>query len=475
MKFKTLNDRFVEIDQKDLHALKNSLKGAILLDGDHGYEQAREIWNGIFDRRPTAIVLCSEAQDVMKAVTFARAHNILVSVKSGGHSITGNAVCDQCLTIDLSGMRSVHVDPRNMTVRAEGGATLADVDEATQEHGLAVPFGVVSLTGIAGLTLGGGYGHLRRKHGLTIDNLVSVEIVTADGQLLKASRKVNPDIFWGVRGGGGNFGVVTTFEYMLHKVGPDVFLVYTVYSLDDAEVVIEKGKEYMFNDAPDEVSAEFQFAKRPDSEDYHEAERGKRVVIVRAMYSGDPEEGKRMMSTLRELAKPLLDKSSVMKYTEVQRFTDYTVPAGMRYYSTGIMTDDINDKALKTLVKAYSSVGFSEVGVTGLWHTAGAISRVNADETPYSARDNNFMIVIDLGWTDPGLDEEQIKWGRKLKKDLLKAFPDREETGYINFQPGDNNRSEVSAAYGDNFDRLQEVKRKYDPDNFFRLNHNIPP
>lgn len=475
MKFKTLDGRFAEIDQKDLHALKNTVKGTVLLQGEHGYESARAIWNGIFNMMPSAIVVCREAQDVMKAVTFARTHNILVSVKSGGHSITGNAVCDRCLTIDLSSMRKVSVDPRNMTARAEGGAILSDVDEATQEYGLAVPFGVVSLTGIAGLTLGGGYGHLRRKYGLTIDNLVSVEIVTADGQLLMANRKVNPDIFWGVRGGGGNFGIVTSFEYMLHKVGPEVYLVYVVYSLDDAEDVIHKGKDYMLKDAADEVSAEFQFAKMPETEEYPPEVRGKRVVIVRGMYSGDAEDGKREMDPLRHLAEPLFDNSTVMKYTEVQKFTDSTVPAGMRYYSTGIMADDINDKAMKALVETYNTVDFAETGVTGVWHTGGAISRVGPEETPYSARDNNFMIVIDLEWTDPSNDKEQIEWGRKLKKKIMDAFPDRRESGYINFQPGDNNRSEVSAAYGENFGRLQEIKRKYDPDNFFRLNHNIPP
>lgn len=465
----------MEIDQFDLHKLSNSLKGTVFLQGEEGYDEAITIWNGIFSRKPSAIIQCAEAQDVMKAVTFSRSHNLLVSVKSGGHSITGYAVCDGCLTIDLSRMRKVSVDSKNMTVKAEGGALLSDVDGATQKHGMAVPFGVVSLTGIAGLTLGGGYGHLRRKYGLTIDNLVSVEIVTADGQLLKANRKVNPDLFWAVRGGGGNFGIVTSFEYMLHEVGPEVYFLYVYYPLEEADEIVPKAREYMMNDVSDDVSAEFQFAKIPESKEYDQKIRGKRVLIIRGMHSGSIEEGRKELDPLRTMGTPLLDLTSVLDYVEVQRYTDDTVPAGMRYYSTGIMVDNIDENVLKALTEEYSTVGFQNTGVTGVWHTGGAVSRVAPDDTPYSARDNNFMIVIDLGWTDPSEDEAQIEWGRNLKRRIKEAFPDREESGYINFQPGDNNSSEVSAAYGLNYEALRTIKKRYDPDNFFRINHNIPP
>lgn len=473
--FRSLESGTIDVSDSEIHELGRSIDGSIYLPGTEEYENSRKIWNGIFRLKPSAIVNCMSPGDVSKAVRFAKTHNLLVSVKSGGHSITGKAMCDGCLAISLSDMRGVTVDAENRTAVAEGGALLSDVDIATQEYGLATPFGVVSMTGIAGLTLGGGYGHLRRKYGLTVDNLLSVEIVTAEGDTINASEDENSDLFWAVRGGGGNFGIVTKFQYRLHEVGPDVYFVYTSYPLEEAGNVVRKARDYLFDKVSDKVSAEFQFAKVPDTDNYPEATRGKRVLVVRGMYSGTIEEGRKEMDFLRKITTPLLDESGVMPYLKVQSYTDGTVPNGMRYYSTGVMVEDINDDALDILIDEYSKVTFAETGVTGVWHTGGAIGRVGLSDTPYIARDNNFMIVIDCGWTDPKDDDEQIAWGRNLKKRLLSAYPGISERGYINFQPGDDNQSETSAAYGENTKRLREIKRKYDPENFFRLNHNIKP
>ncbi|AKA47830.1 hypothetical protein IX51_00615 [uncultured archaeon] len=451
------------------------MKGSLFFPGSQEYESSVRIWNGMFQKKPAAIAYCKETADVAKAVKLARRHGLLTSVRSGGHHVAGNSLCDGGLTIDLTYMNKVSVNQEKMSVKAQGGALLEDVDRLTQLYGLATPFGVVSKTGIAGLTLGGGYGHLRRKYGLTIDNLLSVELVKADGSVTHADETQNQDLLWAVKGGGGNFGIVTEFEYKLHSVGPMLYQVYTAYPLSEGIGVLKRGRKFLADEVSDDVSAEFQLAKIPDTRFYPMEMRGERVVVMRAVHAGPVKKGKEEMEFLRHLGTSLYDSSGPRSYVDIQTYTDNTVPNGIRYYSTGIMVQELKDELLELMVEEYSKVDLDEVGVTGIWHTGGAISRVESSETAYAARDNQYMIVIDLGWSGKENDRQQIGWGRGLKKKIRDLYPEKEETGYINFQPGDNDKLEISAAYGKNSGRLSEIKRKYDPDNFFRVNHNIKP
>lgn len=468
IKFLTLSGSTVNIKVAEIEKLSSSMRGKIHLPGSRKYEALRKIWNGRFQRYPAAIAECRETADVSKVVRFARSYNIFVTIRSGGHHISGIALHDGALTIDLSYMNKVVVDPKGMRVVAQAGCTLGDVDRATQLYGLATPFGVVSKTGIAGLTLGGGIGHLRRKYGLTIDNLLSVEIVMADGSVITASTTQNQDLFWALRGAGmGNFGVVTKFEYKLHRVGPMLYQVYTAYPLEEGVEVMKNGKQFFTEDLDYNISAEFLLQKVPDSRLYPMEIRGRRVVVMRGVYAGDVEEGRRKMEPLRHLGTPIYDSSGPRSYIDIQTYKDETTPDGLRYYSTGLMLPELKDEFIELMVEEYSTVSFEDVGVTGIWHTGGAIKRVGIDETAYSARDNEFMVVIDLAWSDPKEDKAQIRWAKTLKKKIKQLYPTIEEKAYINFTPGDNEKFEALTAYSKNLKKLLEIKKNYDPDNFF--------
>lgn len=464
-----------EIPYEAIDELRKRIFGRIIRKKDRDYGEVKKIWNAMFQKSPGLIVRCRGTLDVVETVNFARKHNILFTVRSGGHNITGSSNAGDCMMIDLSEMNGVIVDPKNRIAMAQGGALLGDVDRETQVFGLATPFGVVSKTGIAGLTLGGGYGHLRRQFGLTIDNLVGVEMVLADGRVVFANNQENSNLFWAIRGGGGNFGIVTRFDYRLHPVGPKVAFQYTVYPLEKGLTVFKKGREYMFKKAPLELSAEFQMIKFPDLPTVDQRIRGKRTVVVRSVYSDDPDEGMIICDELRTLEEPLLDETRVEDYVYVQSYKDDELPVGWYYYSTGIMLPDITEDFMKLLLVEYESVPFDFSAVTGVWHTGGAISSVPIDGTAYAARNNNFMVVIDCAWPDKSENETQVAWGRSLKNKIKDLYPGITDTGYINFQTGDDKRAESLAAYGANFHRLQEIKTKYDPDNLFRFNHNIPP
>ena len=473
--FRGLDGSSVPVPSRELDELSRALNGEILFPGTPGFRETCEIWNGIFQRVPAALVRCRGTADVVHGIRFARSHGILTAVKSGGHSVTGHALVEGGLVLDLSPMRGVWVDPAHRVAHVQGGALLRDVDAETQRYGLATPLGVVSKTGVAGLTLGGGYGHLRRKWGLTIDNLLGAEVVTAEGEVLEVDGDHHPDLFWALRGGGGNFGVVTRFDYRLHPVGPRIFQIYRAYPLAAAWEIVRTAREFLVHQAPDEISAEFQFAKIPFGDAFDPSLHGKRVVLLRAVHAGTPEEGRRDLRPLLELGPFLYDRSGEMSYVDLQRYVDTGLPNGGRYYSTGLLVDRLGDDLLKILFDEYSRVGFDQSAVTGIWHTGGAISRVPVPATPYIGRTDSFMIVIDSAWTDPSEDRAQIAWGRNLKRQLLERSVGAGDRGYINFQPGEDVRSEAEAAYGENIARLRRVKRLYDPSNFFRRNHNILP
>src|SRR5829696_8800728 len=447
------------------------LRGELLRPDDADYEQARKVWNGLIDRHPALIARCAGIGDVIDSVNFAREHKLLLAVRGGGHNVAGNAVCDGGLVIDLSPMKGIRVDPERRTVRTEGGATLGDLDRETQVFGLATPLGVVSKTGIAGLTLGGGIGWLRRKYGLSSDNLVSVDVVTADGGFLTASETENEDLFWGIRGGGGNFGVVTSFEYRLYSVGPEVIFCFVLYPGDRAREVLRFGEQYMA-EAPDEVSPVGVLGRVPSVEIFPERWHGEPFVAFLAMYVGDVEEGERVLRPLRELGGPIADLSARMPYTEAQAVLDEDYPSGWHYYWKSVNLDGLGDEVIERLTY-HAWAAPSEHSTIDVWYQGGAMARVGTSETAFGDRSSPILLGIEANWEDPQDDEVNLAWVRSCFSDMR-----RFSNGglYLNF-PGFLEEGEqlLRDVYGENYERLVALKNKYDPTNLFRLNQNIKP
>ena len=453
----------------DVRAFASGLRGPLIRPGDPDYDAARAIQNGLIDRRPELIVRCSGAADVVDAVNFARTRDLLLAVRGGGHNVAGNAVCDGGLVVDLSSMRGVHVDPRTQTVRVEGGATWADVDRETQVFGLATPGGVVSTTGVAGLTLHGGMGHLRRKHGLSIDNLLSVDIVTADGHLRTASADENAELFWAIRGAGSNFGAVTSFEFRAFRLGPTVMLCAPMYALEDAPRVVPAWRDFMAS-APDEVSSLVVFWSVPAG--FPEDILGRPVVITAAVYTGAPEDGARILQPLRELAAPVVDLSAPMPYTAIQSAFDPFFPKGLLMYWKSLYVDELSDQLIADLCRL-AAARPSPRSPIDIWHHGGAMRGVDAGATAFGRRDAPFMLSFDSTWSDPRETERNIAWTREAW-----AAMHRYSSGglYLNF-PGFGEEKEdlLRAAYGPNYERLQALKASHDPTNLFRMNLNIAP
>jgi FAD/FMN-containing dehydrogenase len=459
------------VDLDALEGFVGQVRGPVLRPGNPGYDEARAIWNGLIDRRPALIVQCTGTADVVDAVNFAREQNLLLSVKGGGHNVAGNAVNDGGLVIDLSHMRGIHVDPGTGIVRAQGGATWGDADRESQLHGLAVPGGVVSTTGIAGLTLHGGVGHLRRKHGLSIDNLLWVDIVTADGQLRRASATENDDLFWAVRGAGSNFGVVTTFEFQAHPVGPMVMVGAIFYPLEDARELLPAWRDVMAF-APEELSSLAICWSVPPAEPFPEPLHGRPVLAVAGAYAGSVDDGERVVQPLRELGQPLIDLSGPWPWVGLQSGFDALFPKGEYRYWKSRSLAELPAAAIDEIVD------FAERRPTPLtdvviWHHGGAMSRVGESDTAYAGRDAAFLVTGEANWTDPSQTDDALAWGR--------AFWDAmgpHSTGglYLNFAGlGEEKEALVRAGYGVNYDRLAKLKAKYDPTNLFRMNLNIPP
>jgi FAD/FMN-containing dehydrogenase len=459
------------VDEEGLQGFVQGVRGNVLRPGDPGYDDARAIWNGLIDRKPALIVQPTGAADVVDAVNFAREHELLLSIKGGAHNVAGNAVNDGGLVIDLSKMRGVHVDPSTQTVRAQGGATWGDCDRETQLFGLAVPGGVVSTTGIAGLTLHGGVGHLRRKYGLSIDNLLSVDIVTADGQLRTASESENEDLFWAVRGAGSNFGVVTSFEFQAHPVGPMVMVGAVFYAHEDAKTVLPAWRDYMA-EAPDELSALAFFWNVPPHEPFPPEHHGKPVFIIAGVYSGSTEEGEPVVQPLRELAAPLIDLSGPWPWLGLQSgFDDLFPPGDLRYWKSRALAE-LTQEAMDDIVDWAGRRPTPLTDIT-VWHHGGAMSRVGETDTAYAGRDAPFLVTGEVSWTDSAQNDEAIAWGREFW-DVM----GRHSTGglYLNFPGlGEEKEELVKAGYGVNYERLAALKAEYDPSNLFRMNLNITP
>ena len=449
--------------------LKGTVKGEILRPRDSAYENARKIWNAMIDKRPAVIVRCVTTADVVHAVNFARDHGVVLAVRGGGHHIAGNALCDDGLVIDLSKMKAARVDPARRRVTIEGGATLADLDAATQAHGLATPVGINSTTGIGGLTLGGGFGWLSRKYGMTVDNLESAEVVTAAGEVVRASATEHPDLFWALRGGGGNFGVVTRFEFRLHPVGPDVLSGLIVYPLAEAKAVLQQYRDFVAT-APDDLAVWPVLRQAPPLPFLPKEVHGQGIVALALLYAGHPKQGEPLIAPLRKFGTPLGEHVGVQPYTAWQQAFDPLLTPGARNYwkshNFSRLADGLFDVVIAYIGKLPSpqcEIFFGAIG--------GATTRPAPSSAAYAHRDAQFVMNVHGRWLDPADDQRCVSWARDY---FHASAPFATGSVYVNFLTADEG-DRVRAAYGPNHDRLAQVKRTYDPDNLFRMNQNIKP
>ncbi len=451
--------------------LASQLGGEAILPGDPAYEAARRVWNGMIDRRPAVVARCRGVADVIACVRFAADHDLLLAVRGGGHNVAGFGTCDGGFVIDLSAMRGVRVDPGRHTVRAEGGATWAELDRETQTFGLAAPGGIVSTTGIAGLTLGGGQGWLRRTHGMTSDNLISADVVLADGSFVTASETENPDLFWALRGGGGNFGVVTSFEYRLHPVGPMVAFAGPVYPLEESVQVMAGFRDFVA-DARDEINATATWWSIPAVPAFPVAVHGREVLILGAMYAGLPADGEAHLMPLRQIAEPILDLSATLPFTAVQQLFDPFFPPGeQRHYWKSPYLAELGSEVVKEIA-SWMERRPSSMSMSSVWALGGALGRFDPDATAAGERHAPFVLEILANWAEPEETESNVTWAREFFVAM-----ERYGTGKTNLNfPGlGEDPRFVRAAFGRNFGRLASLKQKYDPANLFRLNQNIDP
>jgi FAD/FMN-containing dehydrogenase len=449
------------LDDAAIRDLRAGLRGALLQPTDPGYDTARTIDNAMIDRRPALIARCAGAADVLAAVRFARARDLLVSVRAGGHNVAGNAICEGGLVIDVSSMKGVRVDPAARTVRAEAGVTWGDLDAETQAFGLATTGGVISTTGIAGLTLGGGVGWLNGRFGLACDNLIAADVVTADGRLLHASEQEHADLFWGLRGGGGNFGIVTSFEYRLHPLGPMVLSGPVFHPAARAREVLRFYREVSAGE-PDELTTYAGLLTGPD---------GAPLVGIVPCYAGPPDQGEKVVERLRKFGPPAVDMIGAMPYVAVQRMFNDAFPPGRYNYWKSSLAPELTDQLLDTVVEHMARVPSPHSAVM-LEHYHGAYSRPAPTATAYSHRRPTYDVVIISNWTDPADTERNVAWTRAL---FAAVQPQVSAAAYVNFLDGDEGAERVRAAYGQNYDRLVSLKRTYDPTNFFRMNQNVRP
>ena len=467
----TVTGEDVRVDG-ELDALADALAGTLIREGDPDYDQARALWNGMTPRRPAAIARCASTDDVRRVVRLAGERDLLLAVRGGGHNVAGTAGVDGGLVVDLSDMNDVEVDPQSERARAGGGTTFADLDAATQAHGLAAPGGVVSKTGIGGLTLSGGIGWLRRKHGLTCDNLVAATLVAADGTVHQVDEERDPELLWGLRGGGGNFGVATELTYQLHPVGPEVVAAIVVHHADRAEEALRVYRDWTA-DLPDEVSSIVACGSVPEEEDFPQDHWGEPCVILAACAATDLARGQELIQPLRELDDPIADLSGPVPYVDIQQLFDADYPDGMRYYWRSLHLPGLSDEVIGRTIEWWQRRP-SSLTTLDLWHLGGAMSRVGPDATAYGDRSAPFLLGIEANWTDPADDDANIDWTRACVEAFEPLSTGRE---YLNF-PGffEDGEQTLRAAHGEaNYARLRELKRRLDPDNLFRLHQNIAP
>jgi FAD/FMN-containing dehydrogenase len=449
------------MDDAAIRDLRASLRGPLLQPADPGYDTARKIDNAMIDRRPALIARCAGVADVLGAVRFARKHDVLVSVRAGGHNVAGNAVCDGGLVIDVSPMKGIRVDPGGRTAQAQAGVTWGELDAEAQAFGLATTGGVISTTGIAGLTLGGGVGWLNGRFGLACDNLISADVVTADGQFLRASEQENAELFWGLRGGGGNFGIVTSFEYRLHPLGPMVLSGPVFHPAARAREVLRFYREFSAGE-PDELTTYAGLLTGPD---------GTPLVGLVPCYAGPPEQGEKLVERLRKFGPPAVDMIGPMPYVAVQRMFNDAFPPGRYSYWKSSLAPEITDQLIDAVAEHMARVPSPHSAVM-LEHYHGAYSRPAPSATAYRHRRPTYDVVIIANWTDPADNARNIAWAREL---FAAVQPHVSPAAYVNFLDQDDGADRIRAAYGENYDRLVALKRKYDPTNFFRMNQNVRP
>jgi FAD/FMN-containing dehydrogenase len=463
-----LDGKPISIARADIKDFRAGLRGQLLLAGNDEYEQARKIWNGVFDRHPALIARCAGSDDVVKAVNFARVHGVLTAVRGGGHSISGQSSCEGGLMIDLAPMKEIRIDATKKVAQAQAGVLLGDLDRESQAVGLVTTLGTASDTGIAGLTLGGGLGRLQRKFGLACDNLISADIVTADGKSLHVSAHENPDLFWGIRGGGGNFGIVTKFEYRLHEFGPNLLAGNRAFPVERARELIPALLELM-GKADDDVSYTFGLTKSPPAPGLPEAS----YLEMELIYTGDLKQSDRVLASLDKLGKPVFDDIAVKPYVKAQMGVSgaapRSLPPGLRIYSKSGFVYGSADKLVDEMLAQFAASP-KYIGELGFSPMGGAVGRVKPDATAFWNRKSDYMLMLHGAWMDPSLDTVAVEGGRHI----WQALEPYTKGHYVNAEPGAEGQR-LQATYGDSYPRLVTLKNKVDPTNLFRLNSNIKP
>jgi FAD/FMN-containing dehydrogenase len=463
------------LDPDAIAALRGALDGRVITPSDPDYDRVRSVWNGMIDRYPALIASCATTADVVAALRFARAHDLPVAVRGGGHSVAGHSTCDGGIVIDCSPLETITVDPEARTVSAGGGVTWGELDAATQPFGLAAPGGVFSRTGIAGLTLGGGYGWLGCTYGLACDNLIAAEVVTADGEVVVAEDEgEHAELLWGLRGGGGNFGIVTRFTYRLHPVGPESYFA-VVFHDGEGEATARTLRFYRdyCAAAPDAVNLLAVCGVVPaEMEGFPQESYGRRFVLIGAHYVGPVEEGERATRPLRELAEPLADFSGVVPYLDVQKLWDSDYPDGMRYYWKSVNLARFDDDVIARIVD-HARRQPSPLSTTDLWHVGGGIKRANRDRSAFRGRDAAFLLGLEGNWVDAVDDNANIGWAREFVADMEQFSDGSRYLNFAGFQ--EEGEAMMRSTFGPHYARLEALKRRYDPTNVFRLNQNIAP
>jgi FAD/FMN-containing dehydrogenase len=455
---KTLAGTMTSLPRNDLRDLARTLRGEVLLPNEPGYEDARHVWNAMFDKQPAVIARCASPSDVARVVDFAREHQLLTAVRAGGHSLSGKSTCDGGIVIDVSPMQGVRVDAQRRIARVDGGAHLQHLDRATREFGLVTTTGTVSHTGAAGLTLGGGLGRVGRRFGLTCDNLNSVNLITADGRSLTASSHENADLFWGLRGGGGNFGVVTSFEYNLHPMDPTILGGAIAWPIAQAREVLRWYADFSMN-APDELNLDVALVSTPDGAQ----------IMIEACWSADLAQGERVLQPLRSFGKPAFDGIVPMQYLDLQSHADRRLAHGIRFYGKSGFVTKLTPQSIERLVDVFAGAPPGSFSIV-LQQSGGAIGRRPVSATAFPNRRANYWLMLSKGWNDPSEDAQRLETLRgawKSIEPLTSGF-------YVN-SITDEERARVADNYGDNYPRLQQIKRSYDPNNLFRLNANVVP
>jgi FAD/FMN-containing dehydrogenase len=467
-----METKFMDISQvgKGIDTkLRSRIKGQVLLADSPNYDDVRRVWNGMIDRHPAVIVRCAEVGDVAPAIAFAREIGLELSVRGGGHHIAGNCICNDGLMIDLSMLRTVQVDEKNRRAFADPGTTLGDFDAATQAYGLATPVGINSTTGIAGLTLGGGFGWLTRKYGMTIDNLLSAEVITADGKSRKASETENPDLFWAIRGGGGNFGIVTKFEFQLHPVGPEILAGLMVFPFDQAKQILTQYLQFI-ESAPEDLNVWILLRKAPPLPFLPESVHGKEIVAMPVFYAGDIAAGQRLIQPLRSLGDVYGEQIGPIPYVQWQQAFDPLLTAGARNYWKSHNFAELSDAAIDTAIRYAGNLPTPQCEIF-FGMISGVANRIRPDTMAYRYRDAKIVLNVHGRWTDAAEDRKVIGWAREFFK---ASAPYASSGAYVNFMTEEESER-VAAAYGPNYDRLVQIKTKYDPENIFHLNQNIKP